>query len=112
MRLLLRSILSREGYPLHVAEHGAAALELLTAHPDIALLITDLDMPVMGGLELLAKVQGRSDLAKLVVSAHPLTEGALARHGVHACFEKPLDIRRFKGTVHALLNPHPAPVVL
>lgn len=112
MRLLLRSILSREGYDLHVAEHGAAALELLAAHPDTRLLVTDLDMPVMGGLELLAHLQGRSDLAKLVVSAHPLPEGALTRHGVHACFEKPLDIGRFKGTVHDLMRPHPAPVTL
>jgi CheY-like chemotaxis protein len=108
MRLLLQNILSREGYAVRMAEHGAVALELLEAYPDIKLLITDLDMPVMSGLELLKHLRtcpelSRRAIAKLVVSAHPLTEEALLRYGVDALFAKPLDVARLKRTVRDLL---------
>ncbi|HEY6737177.1 MAG TPA: response regulator [Candidatus Saccharimonadia bacterium] len=46
-----------EGFPVMAAEHGAAALELLKQFkPDIILL--DLMMPVMGGLEFLEALKG------------------------------------------------------
>ncbi len=105
MRLLLQSILGREGYTLYTAEHGAAGLELLKAHPDIKLLVTDLDMPVMGGLELLSKVC--PPVFKVIVSAHLVEAASLERYGVSAHFEKPLDIRRFTSTVRALLDSQP-----
>lgn len=71
-------------------------------------------MPVMDGLELLRRlhtcpVWSQRGVAKLVVSAHPLTEEALAQHGVYACFAKPLDLPRFKRTVREVLTATPTP---
>lgn len=102
MRFLLRSILSSEGHVTLEAEHGQAALAQLAAHSNIALLITDIEMPVMNGLELLRALSYRASLSKLVISgcsAAPPLEGL----GVSGFFCKPLELARFKSTVRRLL---------
>ena len=55
--------------PLVVCENGTQGLEWLRAHlnaPPVVIL-TDIDMPVMNGLEFLAKVKLDPDLQKLPV---------------------------------------------
>src|SRR6476620_4372334 len=52
----------REGlYRLDFARSGEAALHMLDgrAGDEIILLLLDIDMPVMGGLDLLPKIKGR-----------------------------------------------------
>ena len=102
MRFLLRSILENEGHAVLEAEHGQDALAQLAAEPDIALLVTDLEMPVMSGLELLRALSYRS-IPKLVVSgrsAPPPLEGL----GADGFFRKPLELAEFKSTVRRLLE--------
>jgi CheY-like chemotaxis protein len=58
LRFLLRRILTRAGYQVTEAGNGAVALEEVRRfRPD--LVVTDLMMPVMGGLELIDRL--RSD---------------------------------------------------
>lgn len=62
------------------AGDGAAALERLTVHaPD--LLVTDVNMPVMDGLELLRRLRanGHHDLPAIVLTARS-DQRALAQH--------------------------------
>jgi two-component system chemotaxis response regulator CheY len=40
-----------------IAKDGQAGLDLLAQHPDICLVLLDINMPVMGGLEFLKKVK-------------------------------------------------------
>lgn len=101
MRFLLRSILGSEGHVTLEAEHGQAALAQLTACPDVALLITDIEMPVMNGLELLRALSFRLTLPKLVVSGCSAAP-PLAELGVSGFFSKPLDLRQFRRTVKRL----------
>lgn len=103
MRFLLRSILSREGHVTLEASHGQAALEQLASYPEVALLVTDIEMPVMDGLELLRALRFRPTLPKLVVSGcAPVPP--LAELGVSGFFCKPLDLTQFKRTVRLLLD--------
>ena len=39
------------------AKNGQAGLDLLSQHPDIDLILLDINMPVMGGIEFIKKVK-------------------------------------------------------
>ena len=58
-RSLLRMILERDGYRIVEAANGREALELREREPDIRMIITDLDMPEIDGLELIGEVRRR-----------------------------------------------------
>ena len=54
---MLAMILEDEGYSIETAENGNDALEKYRIAPDICLLITDMNMPGMSGLELIAAIR-------------------------------------------------------
>ncbi len=61
-------------YPLVYALDGRQALDRLQEHPDIDLVLLDINMPNMNGLEFLAQLgenDSRSDLSVIIIS----TEG-------------------------------------
>jgi PAS domain S-box-containing protein len=76
----LRSV----GYHVVEADNGTAALALLAAHPEIAMIFTDVVMPGgMNGDELVeAALAGRPDLKVLFTSGY--AEPAVARQGMGA----------------------------
>jgi two-component system, NtrC family, response regulator PilR len=56
MRELLELVLKREGYVVHTAENGTRALELIRQNV-YDLIISDVKMPDISGIELLARVR-------------------------------------------------------
>ncbi len=56
MRELLTKILERDGYRVLAAEDGIAAMEILDTE-DVAIVLSDLQMPRMGGFDLLKKIK-------------------------------------------------------
>ncbi len=107
IRVLLKGILSRSGHALYFAENGVEALDALEQHA-VDLLITDINMPQMDGLELLNRLQDRPNLSKLAMSAQRPQdiEPKLEALGVTDFFEKPLDIKRLRQRVETLLAQH------
>jgi len=74
VRKMIVRALKREGYFVLVAENGAAALEVAEARADgeIDLLLTDVVMPEMNGMELAAILRRRDpDLRVLLSSGYP-----------------------------------------
>lgn len=64
---VLRQILSAQGYTVRTADDGAVALELFPeAEPD--LVLTDLQMPNIDGLELCRRLREISDVPIVVLS--------------------------------------------
>jgi DNA-binding response OmpR family regulator len=51
--------LKKEGYEIIAAKDGKSACDLLSELTDIDLLLTDLHMPVLSGLELINFVRGK-----------------------------------------------------
>ena len=58
LRRILAAMLQREGHDVHLAENGESALQILREH-HIDLVITDLKMPRMDGMELLREALHR-----------------------------------------------------
>jgi two-component system, chemotaxis family, sensor kinase CheA len=72
VRELQRCIMEAAGYPVVTAHDGADALAVLEHDPEIALVITDLDMPKLGGIELTRAIRAdtaRSSLPVVIVTS-------------------------------------------
>jgi CheY-like chemotaxis protein len=77
IRVCLRELLADEGYRVETAVHGRQALDVLMRGERPCLVLLDLMMPVMDGVELLAHVRARPELSKIpvvVVSAASCAE--------------------------------------
>ena len=57
MLMSLKSSLSLGGYLVETASNGQEALDKLKGGLKPALILTDINMPVMGGLEMIGKVR-------------------------------------------------------
>jgi two-component system chemotaxis sensor kinase CheA len=67
VRELQRSILEAAGYRVETARDGRDAFERLSTDREIALVITDLEMPSMDGLELTRAMRGDATLSGVPV---------------------------------------------
>lgn len=57
MRQMVSMTLQRSGFKIFTADNGAKALEIAKEIEDIDLVITDINMPVMNGLQLLKSLK-------------------------------------------------------
>jgi len=64
---VLRTTLSSHGYEIRVANDAEAALDVVSDWPP-ELIITDLSMPNMSGIDLTRKVRSKSDVPIIVLS--------------------------------------------
>jgi two-component system chemotaxis response regulator CheY len=68
MRRIIKNTLTRLNFKdLLEAENGAQAWETLAMNQDVAVLITDWNMPEMNGLELVKKVRAEPKFADLPI---------------------------------------------
>ncbi|NUN47981.1 MAG: response regulator [Candidatus Brocadiae bacterium] len=106
-RRLLGDMLEVGSYQVEAAEHGAAALAKLAEKP-FHLVITDLRMPVMGGLELLEQVRiSFPRMPVVVVTAHATLDTTLQalRLGATNFVRKPFSMDEIRGVVAKALRP-------
>lgn len=91
LRLVLRTFLKRQGYEVEVADNGESALlKVETFGPDV--ILTDVRMPKMGGLDLLATLKAKGNPATVIVmSAFGNVELALEamKAGAYDYVQKP-----------------------
>ncbi len=79
------------------------------AFDEIALILLDLNMPKMGGLDVLKQMYADEELRKLPVvvftsSAHESDVYACYENGANAYVSKPIDINDFHKTIAAIAN--------
>jgi nitrogen regulation protein NR(I) len=93
LRRVLRAQLERDGYDVHTAEDGEQALSLLREH-HIDLVITDLRMPKLDGMELLRRIAAMEDAPPVVmITAHGTVDTAVEalKTGAFDYITKPFD---------------------
>jgi len=107
VRGLLAEWLVGAGYRVHHADNGSTALDMLLKR-DFGLLITDMDMPISGGLEIM-KVARRMHpgLRVIAVSGGKRDGGqnwsvSALGHGASKALAKPLERRDLLAAVEEL----------
>ncbi|MFH1464149.1 MAG: sigma-54 dependent transcriptional regulator [Pseudomonadota bacterium] len=108
IRWSLRQYLEEEGYAVEEAGDGVACLEIVRAKAP-GLLILDLRMPLMGGVEVLEELAAEErDLPVIVITAHGAVDVALqaSRLGARAYLSKPFDLRELGLAVRQVLKTH------
>jgi two-component system response regulator AtoC len=94
MRRVLEIMLKKMGFSVHVAGNGNEALATLQNQP-ADLIITDLRMPEMGGLEFLGELNSRGITTPVIVmTAHGTIDTAVLamKHGARDYLLRPFDI--------------------
>ncbi|GBE15783.1 MAG TPA: response regulator [Proteobacteria bacterium] len=105
VRWSVRRYLEAEGFEAFEADGGSRALEIMETEA-IDILITDLMMPEMDGVELIRKAVARNpDLIVLVITADDSSDKVLAAEeaGAMKTFTKPIPFRELTGTIHGLV---------
>ena len=104
----LEGVLSREGYRCYSATDGQAALEILGDHV-IDLMLVDLRMPTMSGLELMHIVHEKwPSTVIIVLTGYGTLDSALTalRNGAHDYLLKPSTPEDIKASVSKGLSKH------
>src|SRR6266705_2978969 len=97
----VQEALQREGYTVDAANNTDAALKLADGRL-YNLIITDVKMPGLDGLELLRRVKARSrDTMFILMTAFGTVESAVQamKEGAYDYLSKPLDMQRLRALV-------------
>jgi CheY-like chemotaxis protein len=109
LRDLTEIILREAGYQVLGASAGPAAIELLANHPGVIdVLVTDVGLPGMNGVELAAAVKARRpELRVLLMSGTPNPTGTAkpASGSVFSALQKPFVASELLEAVQKLLTP-------
>ena len=105
---LIRVALRSTDHEVLIAADGVEGLELIErTRPD--LIFTDVAMPGMTGLELVAALRGRAELARIPIvlvsaSSQRIHREEGYRHGVNDFLTKPFSPAELRAKIEALLS--------
>jgi CheY-like chemotaxis protein len=103
---MLQAYFSGQGYQVETAQTGQEALALLTGPPDFDLILLDLFLPDIGGLELLAQIN-HLPAPPGVILLTGLADREIARdalrQGAFDCILKPYSLPQVESSVVACL---------
>lgn len=106
VRISCKKILSPEGFDVELASDGYEAIELIKKQT-YDIIITDLKMPKMDGLEVLEWIKKNSPYSKVIVitgfSTPEIAEKAIAT-GATRYLEKPFTPETLLSAVQSVIN--------
>lgn len=91
LRNLVKEVLEDEGYQVYAAADGQETVDIFWEHPEIALVILDIMMPKMDGIEVLQEIRERTDIPVLMLTAlgDSSSELSCLRNGASDFVSKP-----------------------
>jgi two-component system response regulator PilR (NtrC family) len=105
MRDFLSILLQKEGHAVEAVRNGEEALRAMAQYP-FDLIITDLKMPRISGLELLQRIKETDpDVGVILITAYASTETAVdaMKEGAFDYIAKPFDVEEMKEVVRGAL---------
>ncbi len=106
LRRVLSALLARDDYDVHTAEDGEQALAVLGEH-HIDMVVTDLRMPKIDGMELLRRVRAMDEeLPVVIITAHGTVDNAVEalKTGAFDYITKPFDQTEVRTIVRKALR--------
>jgi DNA-binding NtrC family response regulator len=106
MVTLLRNYLTREGYEVTTAPSAEVALQVLAEH-DLDVVLTDLRMPGMGGMELVREIHAsRPETQVILMTAFGSIDTAVeaVKAGAYHFVTKPVTLPEVGALVHKALT--------
>lgn len=96
----MKKMLETLSFQVFALAHGEEAMGILEQHPDIKLIITDYNMPVMDGMELTKAVRkkySKNELAIFVISSsdNPEISAMFLKRGANDFINKPFSKEEF-----------------
>lgn len=100
----VRSLLQVQNFQVLEAQDGVQALEVLEAHPDIKLVVTDYEMPNMDGFQLITEIRKQYSKQQLaIVGISGAGESAMTarflKNGANDFLHKPFAAEEFSWRV-------------
>ncbi len=107
-RMLVAQVLKKDGYDVMAAEDGVKGLALIREHKP-ALVVSDVQMPLMNGFEMLEHVRAEADIAGTpIILLTSLAERGHMRHGMTTGADdyltKPFTPQELREAVNAQIN--------
>lgn len=103
----LKELLESQNYDCVTAKNGKEGLELFKKHSDFALIITDINMPIMTGFQMCQRIKEISQSTPIIA----LSSGNLSnlkdkakQAGVYAWIVKPFDQEEFLKGLEIILR--------
>jgi DNA-binding NtrC family response regulator len=107
LRNLISEFLKEQGYAVTVAKNGREAVEQVKNHPDFKIVLLDVSMPVMGGIEALNQIMAQ-DLHPSVIMMTAVADREIARQAIkNGAFDyilKPFDFTAIESSIAACLS--------
>ena len=99
LRRALDMVLRPEGYDIHMAENGEKGLQMFQEFPCLDLVLTDLQLGSMTGLEVLTAVkQQRPEIPVIILTGYGTVPSAVEamRNGAYDYISRPVDNEELK----------------
>ena len=105
IRNALREILEYENYQVDDAEDGPSGIDLV-GKETYDVILCDIKMPKMDGIEVLENIQKTTDAPVVMISGHGTIETAVEaiRKGAYDYIAKPLDLNRLLITLRNAMD--------
>lgn len=106
-RYLFSLLLTRMGYDFISAENGEHALELLAGGEQVDLILTDINMPGMGGEQFVKELRAfypRIPVVVMTVRSDKDITPDTFKHSTATYLPKPFDREQLKDAIHRAFN--------
>ncbi len=103
MNLMLFEVNFRKRYQVITAEDALHGLEVLDKHKDLKVVISDMKMPHMTGMEFIRKAKSiYPEISYYILTGYEITDDiqeAINNRLIIKCFQKPFDINEINNSI-------------
>jgi CheY-like chemotaxis protein len=108
VRLVARAVVEKAGMSVIEAADGAEAMSCLESEERFDLVLLDLDMPVIGGLDILRRIRASAETARVPVLVLTGADGAEMQTaldlGANGIFPKPIAAERLLARIREVAS--------